>query len=108
MKKVEEYIADCGDLKLTHGDVAVSFKNGIGDGFYYVTIVNTENIEEVDFSNLAWEGKVEGEWDVERYDCGRGDPIAHISGCNVVYSERHKVGERYIATGNMVIIQLGK
>ena len=108
MKKVEEYIADCGNLKLTHGDVAVNFKNGIGDGNYYVTIVDTENGDEVDSSNLAWEGMVEGEWNVEFYDCGKGHPIAHISGLNVVYSEIQKVGDRYIATGNMVIAQLRK
>lgn len=108
MKKVEEYVADCGNLKLTHGDVAVNFENGIGDGFYYVTIVDTESSDKIDSSNLVWEGTVEGEWDVEFYDCDKGHPIAHISGLSVVYSERHKVGDRYVATGNMFVVQLGK
>ena len=87
MKQVEVYTADCGNLKLTNGTVSVSFANRIGDGVYYVTIIDDPK-EEYDTRNYAWEGMVEGSWDIEAYDCGAGNPIAHIEGRYAIYSNK--------------------
>ena len=94
MAKVETYVADAGNLKLTHGDVSVSFANRYGDGQFYVTILDNINDDDnVIPADAAWEGVVEGSWSIEQYDCGTGHPVAHINGKYAVYS--HK-GDMYV------------